>query len=141
VFIDRREGALRLFADKERLRKQARANGMCTRCIVRPAFRGKAYCQRCTDYAKQYAKRGKQGSSGIDRYRDKAMRVADYGCSKRTVSASEPYTPEITTPEPRRCEHFADLTRARANGAAIPLRNPIPIPVGLNSWYDEIGDD
>jgi predicted Rossmann-fold nucleotide-binding protein len=153
VSIDQREGALQLFAKKDRLRKQARANGMCTRCVVRSAPRGKAYCQRCTDYAKQYARqrnahRKAVETGGYDRYRDKVMRIADYGSARdlseqphaRTEPEPQRYVDEIAQgPLPhRRDEQFADLARARASGAAVILNSPIPIPLGLNPFYDDV---
>lgn len=87
MFIDRREGTQQLFIDKDRLRRQARANGMCTRCVVRPAPRSRAYCQRCTDYAKQYTRKRSErrktaDMGGYDRYGEKVMRIADYGLAR-----------------------------------------------------------
>ena len=38
----------------------------------------------------------------------------------------------------RRDDLPSDFGRAQISGAAVPLRNPIPTPLGLNSWYDEI---
>ena len=144
--------------NRDMLRKLASLKGMCTRCTVRLARQGKRYCQRCTDYAKRYAHQrkhkelwGREPTRGFASYRDKHMRVAEYRLAdgpraldphlpgKRSQSfGSEP----VRDPLPhRRDEHFADLTRARATGAAVPLRNPIPTPLGLNSWYDEIEGD
>jgi hypothetical protein len=153
MFMDRREGAVRLFAAKEQLRKQARANGMCTRCIVRPAPRGRAYCERCTDYAKQYArKRNEQrkaiDAGGYDRYGEKVMRIADYGLARELneqppqprIEPDPPcYVTEIVqSPLPhRRDEQYGDLARSRAMGAAVFLSPPIPIPLGLNPFYDD----
>jgi hypothetical protein len=69
--------------DKSELREQARSKGMCTRCLVRRARPGKAYCERCTDFEKRYARKRNQRESvrsmyGYDPYGDKVMRIADY---------------------------------------------------------------
>ena len=151
MLSDRRDGDQQLFSDKDRLRKQARANGMCTRCIVRPAPRGRAYCQRCTDYAKQYARKRNERRKaadigGYDRYGEKVMRIADYDLTpdpEQRHRGSEP-EPErhvqeaVHGPLPhRRDEQFGDFARSRAMGAAVVLNPSIPIPLGLNPFYDD----
>jgi hypothetical protein len=157
VFDYRRQDAPRPFTlDKGQLRKQARANGMCTRCVVRSALRGKAYCQRCTEYAKRYARKRNQRDSLTamhcrDTHRDNVMRIADYRLAdsdraldpRQQAQRSHSFVkdPEQGPLPHRRDEHFADLTRARALGAAVILQNPIPTPVGLNPLYDEIYED
>ena len=144
--------------NRDKLRKQATLKGMCTRCTVRLSRQGKKYCQRCTDYAKRYARQrkhkelsGREPTRGFASYRDKAMRAADYRLADDPgepiphppTQRSQSFVSEtVRGPLPhRRDELFADFNRARASGAAVPLRNPIPTPLGLNSWYDEIGDD
>jgi hypothetical protein len=147
--------------NKDHLREQARANGMCTRCIVRPARQGKAYCQRCTEYVKRYAKKRNQRGSlstntGFVSYFDKAMKIADYDSARghggptplprehyRSLPSPQPDREDLVEPVhdpvPRRQEQpFTDLARSAASGAAVILHNPIPIPVGLNPWYDEV---
>jgi hypothetical protein len=141
--------------NRDKLRKLAPLKGMCTRCTVRLARQGKKYCQRCTDYAKRYARHskhkeiwGKEPTRGFASYRHKAMRAADYRLAddpgeliphlptQRSQSfVSEPVSDALPH---RRDELFADFNRARASGAAIILQNPIPVPLGLNPLYDEI---
>lgn len=144
--------------NRDKLRKLAPLKGMCTRCTVRLARQGKKYCQRCTDYAKRYARHrkhkdiwGREPTRGFASYRDKAMRAADY----RLADDPGELNPHLPTrrsqgfvsepvhgPLPhRRDELFADLNRARASGAATILQNPIPVPLGLNLLYDEIDGD
>ena len=145
------------------LREQARALGMCTRCIVRPARLGKAYCQRCTEYAKRHAKARNQdksldSTSRLDSYRDKVMRLADYGKagdhSERERPARDNHRP-VASPEPDRQvpvgerpflpnprnERYTELGRDGPMGGAVVLRSPIPIPVGLNPYYDDVESD
>ena len=112
--------------NRDKLRKLAPLKGMCTRCTVRLARQGKKYCQRCTDYAKRYACQRKHKELWG---REPTRRSQSF--------VSEP----VRGPLPhRRDEHFADFNRARATGAAVPLRNPLPTPLGLNPFYDEIED-
>jgi hypothetical protein len=114
--------------------------------------RGKAYCQRCTDYAKQYARKRNKcreavDTGGYDRYRDKVMRIADYGLARdlseqphpRTQPEPQRYVDQIAKgPLPhRRDGYYSDLARSRPSGAAVILNPPIPIPLGLNSCYDD----
>ena len=142
--------------NRDKLRKLAPLKGMCTRCTVRQACQGKKYCQRCTDYAKRYARQrkhkelwGREPTRGFASYRDKVMRVADYArdLSRQAPPRTEPdpkrYVDEIAQgPLPhRRDELYGDFARSRASGAAVPLRNPIPVPLGLNQLYDEIYED
>ena len=73
------------YENRDKPRKLAALKGMCTRCTVRLTRHGKKYCQRCTDYAKRYARQrkhnalwGSEPTRGFASYRDKAMSVADY---------------------------------------------------------------
>ena len=154
MFIDRQW----FIENRDRLRKLAPLKGMCTRCTVRLARQGKKYCQHCTDYAKQYARLrklkerwGGEPTRGFTSYRDKAMRLADYRLA-HGPRALEPRLPAQRSQsfdnEPlhghvsrRRDDLPSDFGRAQISGAAVPLRNPIPTPLGLNSWYDEIEGD
>jgi hypothetical protein len=94
MFEYRRKDAPRPFTlDKGQLRKQARSKGMCTRCLVRRARPGKAYCQRCTDFEKRYARKRNQRENvrsmyGYDPYGDKVMRIADYDLASGHASSA-----------------------------------------------------
>jgi hypothetical protein len=69
----------RFTEEKERQRDRARALQLCSRCVVRRARPGRAYCQRCTDYAKQYARRKhlRQLYTGFDPFGEKVTRIRD----------------------------------------------------------------
>jgi hypothetical protein len=85
-FFKRHEDKLRWFTENKKLhRERARQSGMCSRCCVRRARPGKAYCQRCTDYAARYAKKrvyreamaaAKSIVMGFDPFRDKITRIS-----------------------------------------------------------------
>jgi len=131
----RNDARPRFTLDKDQLRKQARAHGMCTRCLVRRARREKAYCQRCTEYSARYARKRNQRESlvamyGPDRYRDKVMRIADYGLtsghnSLAPVAGADPR--EHTTTSEResqfRKEVEQELARMRTSKAHL-VREP-----------------
>ena len=144
--------------NRDKLRKLAPLKGMCTRCTVRRARQGKKYCQRCTDYAKRYARQrkhqelwGREPTRGFASYRDKHMRVAEYRLanSPRELNSHLPtqrsqslHSEPARSPLPHQDdEYFGHLTRSRPSGAAVILQDPIPIPLGLNAWYDEIEND
>ncbi len=112
MFIDRQW----FIENRDRLRKQAPLKGMCTRCTVRLARQGKNYCQRCTDYAKRYARQRKQkevwGSTAtrsFASYRDKAMRVTEY----RLADTPRELNPHLPT---QRSQSFV----------SEPVRGPLP---------------
>lgn len=143
----------RFTENKSAQRQQAKAAGVCTRCVVRRARPGKAYCQRCTDYAKLHARKRNRGDSTVEPYRDKVTRIADYCLPsvsaqleqpqrhRHAVAASEDDYRDlvdnpVSTPQPHRYEA---PTRGRPSGAAVPLRSPLPIPVG--SCFGDLDDD
>ncbi len=80
-FFNRHEDKLRWFTENKKLhRERARQSGMCSRCLVRRARPGKAYCQRCTEYAARYARRRASRefvskTYGFDPFRDKVARI------------------------------------------------------------------
>lgn len=83
-FLSRHDDALRWFTQNKKLhREQARRSGMCSRCTVRRARPGKAYCQRCTEYAGRHARRRAYREAmsmarygdGFNPFRDKVARI------------------------------------------------------------------
>jgi hypothetical protein len=125
--------------NKAQHRLRAKALGLCTRCVVRPALRGKAYCLRCTDYAKQYARKRNRHEivgSAAETYRDKVRRIADYGMpskerSGRVMTSAEPDARVVREPvrvpaPPRGEDPFVDQARVGAYGSRGRAPKPDP---------------
>jgi hypothetical protein len=97
---------------------------------------------------KQQAKKrnyGERVDPAGETYRDKVMSIADYASTNnaRELATPNPKREDIVrdpvyVPAPtRRDEQFVDFDRVAPMGAAVPLRDPLPRPLGLNPLYDD----
>jgi hypothetical protein len=147
-----REDIESLTAQRDLGRKQARQQGRCTRCIVRRARPGKAWCQNCAEYsARNKRERKAKANYGIEPFRNKIASSRDFRrpreADDRLIPPDrfEPSKPVRETPESpsphRRYVEYVDGNPYRSIGASRGgMRSP-ELPMGWRDLFDEIDSD
>jgi hypothetical protein len=134
-----REDIAALAAQRDLGRKDARQMGMCTRCIVRRARRGKAWCQACADYSARYARERNERRWRHDDPKTSSLPIGRVRLTSAPRRATE--TPSAPA-QMDSVQHLADMRPERPRQLEPFATNTPPSPYrcigasrgGLRSW-------